>query len=333
MRVLIWLWVISLAASAAAFAEDTDEIRFGVQVAPARQSWDEIVDAVQFIEELGYDHLWVNDHFIPVLGDREAPQFESWTTLSAIVARTERIRIGVLVTGNTYRHPSVLAKMATTVDHASGGRLNFGIGAGWEEFEHRAYGIPFHTAKERADRLAESLEVITRLWTQDRPSYEGEFYRLHEAPFAPKPVQKPHPPIVVGGQGKKWIMPTVARYADEWNVPVGVEVEGIRERMKILREECRQIGRSSCVDEVSVFLPLANMTEIPLAGAATRLAARWLVDERVSRSVLAGSAEKIRERIGEYIDAGATSVIITTRPDLDRELIRRFAEEIVPTFR
>lgn len=308
-------------------------LRIGVQIAPEDASYEDIVRTAVLIEELGYDGLWLNDHFVPVMGDRDAPHFEAWTMLSALATQTKRIRLGILVTGNTYRHPAVLAKEATTVDHVSHGRLDFGIGAGWEEFEHRAYGIPFYTAEERAARLGEALEVITRLWHDDHPNYTGKYYQLLKAPFAPKPVQRPHPPIVIGGQGKKWIMPIVARYADEWNVPVGVSPAGLKSRLAAMRDECTRIGRSPCVREVSVFLPLVNISNVPLAGAATRLGARALVGKKIAQSVLAGSASDIKGRIQEFVDAGATAVILTTRPSLNHDLMRRFATEIAPAFR
>ena len=238
------------------------------------------------------------------------------------------------MSGNTYRHPAVLAKMATTVDHVSKGRLELGLGAGWEEFEHRAYGIPFYSAKERAARLGEALAMITDLWDGNEPSrFAGTYYQLHDAPFLPRPVQQPHPPIVVGGQGEKWIMPLVARYADEWNVPIGLTPDAVKQRLDRLRDDCAKIGRTPCVRQVSVFLPLANITDIPLAGAATRLGARVLVDERAAVSVLAGSADEIKEKIRSYLDVGATSVIITTRPSINHELMKRFASEIMPAFR
>ncbi len=330
MRRFLAILTAALVAGTAAAAP---RLTFGVQLAPERATWDELVETWKVIEAAGYDHAWLNDHFVPILGDRDASHFESWTLLAALAPQTERMRIGILVTGNTYRHPAVLAKMATTLDHVSRGRLEFGIGAGWEQFEHRAYGIPFYTTAERAARLGEALEVITRLWRDDHPTFQGKYYRLFRAPFAPKPVQRPHPPIVVGGQGKQWIMPLVARYADEWNVAVGVTPDGIRERMDIVRAECRRIGRTPCVERVSVFLPLVNITNVPLAGPASRLGARVLAGEAAARSVLAGSPDDIVARIREYVDAGATSVIITTRPGRNHELMRRFAAEIVPRLR
>jgi F420-dependent oxidoreductase-like protein len=329
MRIVTTI-LLALALRLAATAE---AVSFGVQMAPENTSYDEIIRTAKLVEELGYDHFWLNDHFIPIMGDKDGSHFESWTLLGSIAAETERIRLGILVSGNTYRHPAVLAKIATTIDHASRGRLNFGIGAGWEEFEHKAYGIPFYSAKERSERLGEALEVITRLWRDEHPSFDGKYYSLFQAPFSPKPVQKPHPPIVIGGQGKKWIMPLVARYADEWNAVTGISPDGIRTRLADVHEECRRLGRNPCVREVSVFLPLANITEVPLAGPATRLGARLLVDAPVARSVLAGSVAGIQDQIRPYLEAGATSVIITTRPSINHDLMRRFAREVVPGLR
>jgi len=328
-----FVFAVTLVSLTAVVPSAAERITFGVQMAPEKIGYDEIVRTAKLVEELGYDHFWLNDHFIPILGDKDGAHFESWTMLTAVATQTERIRLGLLVAGNTYRHPAVLAKMATTLDHVSRGRLSLGLGAGWEEFEHRAYGIPFHSAKERAERLGEALEVITRLWREHHPTFEGKYYSLFAAPFAPKPVQSPHPPIVVGGQGKRWIMPLVARYADEWNVPVGVSPEGMRERLGIVRAECERLRREPCVRGVSVFLPLANITRIPLAGPVTRLGARLMVDERAARSVLAGSASDIKARLREYVDAGATSFIITTRPSIDHDLMRRFATEVAAELR
>lgn len=331
MRVLTAFVLIVFGPVAA--AAETKPVQFGVQIAPESATYEEIATTWKLLEDLGYDSAWLNDHFIPTMGDRDQPHFDAWTMLAALAPQTQRIRMGILVTGNTYRHPAVLAKIATTVDHISHGRLNFGIGAGWEEFEHRAYGIPFYTAQERAERLGEALEVITLLWSAHHPSFTGKYYQLFEAPFAPKPIQQPHPPIVVGGQGKKWLMPIVARYADEWNVAVGVTPDGIRKRLEIIGAECKRINRSPCVTGVSVFLPLVNITNIPLAETATRLGARVIAGKKAARSVLAGSVDDIKARIQEYVDAGATSVVITTRPSLNHDLMRRFATEVMPAFR
>lgn len=243
------------------------------------------------------------------------------------------MRIGILVTGNTYRNPALVAKMATTIDHISRGRLALGMGAGWHEREHEAYGFPFGTARERAERLEEALHVITKLWSEDHPSHEGRYYRLERAPFAPDNVQRPRPPIVIGGQGKEWIVPLVARYGDGWNAVTGVTPDGIRERRAIIEAECRRIGRDPCPTDVSVLVPLVAITRIPLAGPVVRLGARAVVRKEVAQAVLADSPEGIRDRLQKYVDAGADEIILNLRPPFDRDLLRKFAEEIFPAFR
>lgn len=307
-------------------------VKFGVQVAPEGVSYEDLVVTFQLVEELGYDSAWLNDHFIPARGEKQAPHLESWTLLPALAQKTKKVRLGTLVASNTFRHPAVLAKMATTVDHISGGRLNFGIGAGWEEHEHRAYGIPFYTARIRAERLGEALQVIRMLWREEKPSFDGKHYQLRAAEFEPKPLQQPHPPIIVGGQGRKWILPLVARYADEWNAPVTVSPAQLREGIETIRAECQRIGREPCVQEVSIFLPLFSISELPLAETVTRLGTRLIAGD-LARNLLTGSADSIKRQIQAYLDAGATHVIITTRPGIDHDLIRRFAREIIPAFR
>ncbi len=309
-------------------------IRFGIQTSQQDVTYEQVRDIWKAAEELGFDSAWNFDHFMPILGaDTDGPCLEGWTMLAALAAETSKIRIGTLVTGNTYRNPALLAKMATTVDQISNGRVNLGIGAAWFGEEHEAYGFPFYTARERADRLDEALQVITKLWTEDHPSFSGKFYQLKDAPFSPKPVQRPHPPILVGGQGKKWIMPLVARYAQGWNAPVRLTPDGIRERIAIIKEECRRIGREPCNVEVSAFLVLYTITDVPLVGPALRLGARLLTDKAIARNVLAGSAKDITEKIRTFVDAGATHIILNVQPPFDRDLLRRFAEEVMPHFR
>ena len=329
MKKLAAVLLFTLPLAGAAFAGP--KVSFGILMSQESTTWEDLVATWKEAERLGFESAWLYDHFIPTSGDRDGSVFEGWTTLAALATQTEKIRIGILVTGNTYRNPAILAKMATTVDHISGGRLEFGIGAAWEEHEHRAYGIPFYTARERAQRLGEALEVITRLWKEEKPSFRGQYYSLHQAEFEPKPVQKPHPPIVVGGQGEKWIMPLVGRYADEWNAPL-VSPEGVRERLKIAQQARERAGRSGRLERVSVVFPLVSITNVPLAGTVTRLAARLKVEKRVADAMLAGSASSIRERIAEYVEAGANRVIVSLRPPIEHGLMRKFAEEVMPAF-
>jgi F420-dependent oxidoreductase-like protein len=332
MRIAVLL-VLAVLLAPMARAEPPPRVRFGIQTPNQNVTWDDILATWKEAEALGFDSAWVYDHFIPIFGDQDGSCLEGWTALAALAAETSRLRVGALVTGNTYRNPALLAKMATTVDQVSHGRLVLGIGAGWFERDHTAYGFTYGSARERARRLGEALAVITKLWTEDHPSFAGKYYQLEKAPFAPPNVQKPHPPIVIGGQGKRWIVPLVARYADGWNAVSGVTPDGIRERRAIIDAECKRIGRSPCPRDVSVLLPLVAITGIPLAGPVVRLGARAVVKKEVAQSILADSPAAIQRRIREYVDAGATEIILSLRPPFDRDLLRRFAQDIMPAFK
>jgi alkanesulfonate monooxygenase SsuD/methylene tetrahydromethanopterin reductase-like flavin-dependent oxidoreductase (luciferase family) len=192
-------------------------MRFGLDVAQQRMPWDEIVRRVQFAEVLGFDGAWGFDHFRPMYGEGPGETFEGMTTLAALSGLTTRIRLGLLVTGVTYRHPSVLAAQAITIDHASHGRLELALGASWFDKEHHELGIPFPPTPERFDLLQDTLETVTRLFTGELVDYEGRQLSLHQARLLPRPVQRPRPPIWVGGSGPKRTLPLVAQYADVWH--------------------------------------------------------------------------------------------------------------------
>jgi alkanesulfonate monooxygenase SsuD/methylene tetrahydromethanopterin reductase-like flavin-dependent oxidoreductase (luciferase family) len=192
-------------------------MRFGLDVAQQRMPWDEVVRRVRLAEELGFDGAWGFDHFRPMYGEGPGETFEGLTTLAALAGVTSRIRLGLLVTGVTYRHPPVLAAQALTVDHASHGRLELSLGAAWFDAEHLELGIPFPPTAERFDLLHDALEIVTRLMTGEVVSYEGRQVSLHDAQMRPLPVQRPHPPIWIGGTGPRRTLPLVARYADMWH--------------------------------------------------------------------------------------------------------------------
>ncbi len=192
-------------------------MRFGLDVAQHRVPWDELVRRVQLAEELGFEGVWGFDHFQPMYGEGPGETFEGMTTLAALAGQTSRIRLGLLVTGVTYRHPSVLAAQALTIDHASHGRLDLSLGAAWFEKEHLELGIPFPSTSVRFDLLHDALEIVTRLFTGEIVSYEGRQISLDNARLRPVPVQRPHPPIWIGGNGPRRTLPLVARYADVWH--------------------------------------------------------------------------------------------------------------------
>jgi len=206
----------------------------GCTIADLRAVW-------RIADEAGFDHLWGFDHLSPLFADVGDDILEGMTLLTAMAEATSRVRIGLMVAGNTYRHPAVVAKMATTIDHLSGGRLEFGLGAGGAEAEHVMLGIPFFTATERIGRLDEALTVCRMLWTEERASFDGRYFTLVDAVANPKPLQQPHPPIWVGGAGERLTLRVVARHADVWNV-IG-PVEEVARKATVLDQHCADIGR------------------------------------------------------------------------------------------
>src|SRR5215470_577131 len=218
-------------------------MRFGVFTSMGLQTWSGVLDLWRHLEATGWDIGCVTDHFMPNTKEREGAVLESWSTLSALAAIVPRMRVGTIVLGNTYRHPAVVAKMAAQVDIISGGRLLLGMGAGWQQNEHEAYGIPFYTMRERLDRLDEACQVLKSLWTQSRSSFKGRYYQLDDAPLDPKPVQKPNPELMIGGGGERVTLRIVARHADHWNVWGGPNI--LRHKNAVLEEHCSKVGRKS----------------------------------------------------------------------------------------
>ena len=216
-------------------------MRFGLDVAQHQLEWPELLQRVKLAEDLGFDGAWVFDHFKPLYGDPSGPCLEGWTLLAGLAANTSRIRLGTLVTGITYRHPSILATEAVTVDQISNGRLELGLGAAWNEPEHREFGIPFPAIKERAERLEEGIEVMRTLMTRDGASFKGRHYQLDNATYRPRPIQQPHPPIWVGASGEQLMLPIVARQADAWHA-FG-SADSMARKSQLLDRLAEQAGR------------------------------------------------------------------------------------------
>jgi F420-dependent oxidoreductase-like protein len=240
----------------------TPSVRIGLKYAPMGTTPERMREVWIAADEAGFDHLWIMDHFMPLVRsvtgwyqfEPTDPVFEAWTTLAAMAEVVKRIRIGVNVTGNLYRNPSVLAKTAATVDQFSSGRLEFGIGASWAEFEFTSLGIPFPPARERLERLGEACEVLKLLWTKDVADYEGRYYTLKGAIAEPKPVQKPHPPIWIGGSGEKRLLRIAAQHADVWNVVGGAPDEALR-LSRVLDSHCEEVGRNPAEIRRSIGVP------------------------------------------------------------------------------
>jgi F420-dependent oxidoreductase-like protein len=275
------------------------KLRFGIKTAPQNTTYQDMqrvwleADKVPSIE-----HAWLFDHFMPIRGDFTGPCFEGWSLLSAFAAQTSRLRVGLMVTGNTYRHPAVLANIGATIDVISQGRLDFGIGAGWNEREHAAYGMPLYKPGERIRRLGEACEVIKRMWTEKDPSFDGRYYQIKDAYCEPKPVQKPYPPFVIGGSGEKLTLRVVAQYADIWNC-VGGDVEFFQQKSAILNAHCEAIGRDPQTIERSVQIMLK-----PDNFAATR------------------------DEIRTYIVAGVTHLIVNLSMPYPEGIVHRIGQEI-----
>src|SRR6478752_585486 len=192
-------------------------MRFGLDVAQQRMTWSELASRARFADELAFDGIWGFDHFQPMYGDGPGECFEGNTTLAALTGITERVRMGLLVTGMTYRHPSVFAAEAITIDHASRGRLELSYGAAWFDKEHHELGIPFPALRDRVDAFEEAVQIVRGLLTTDGFTFEGRHFQVHDATLLPRPLQQPHPPIWIGASGEKRMMPIAARYADVWH--------------------------------------------------------------------------------------------------------------------
>jgi len=218
-------------------------MRFAIKTAPQHTSYADMLAVWQAADEIDlFESAWTFDHFYPIFSDWKGPCMEAWITTTGLAQGTKRIRVGVMVTGNVYRHPAVLANMAASLDIVSNGRLEFGFGAGWNQQECDAYGIDLPPLKERFDRFDEALDVIDGLLTQEETDYDGKYYKLTAARCEPKPVQTPRPPFVIGGGGEKRTLRSVARIGDHWNFPGG-GVEVFNAKKDVLAKHCADLGR------------------------------------------------------------------------------------------
>jgi F420-dependent oxidoreductase-like protein len=277
-------------------------------------------------DRLAYDSLWVYDHFHTVPVPSLEATFECWTLMAALAVETQRIRLGQMVTCNSYRPPSLLAKLSANVDVISHGRLDFGIGGGWYEHEYLAYGYPFPPVGERLRQMEEAIQVITAMWTQDHARFQGRYYHVDGAINEPKPVQKPHPPIWIGGSGEKVTLRIVAQRGDASNF--GGPVEEVQRLCQVLQGHCRSLGRN--YDE------LTRSTSIePLIIAEAEKEAKALADRAgVSlQDTIGGTPEQCIERIRAYERVGINYLICYFQ-DVARDLtpLRLFAEQVIPAF-
>jgi alkanesulfonate monooxygenase SsuD/methylene tetrahydromethanopterin reductase-like flavin-dependent oxidoreductase (luciferase family) len=311
--------------------DQTRRIDFGIYVPQLAFGYEDILQRARLCEELGISSLWLFDHLYgPELPD--TPSFEGWTLATALLAQTTSLRVGHLVLCATFRHPALLAKMATTLDVISGGRLELGIGSGSYEPEHERAGIPWATFASRSELLGETLEIITRMFSGEPTTYDGERFQLRDLPNLPAPVQQPRPPIHVGGVGERRTLPLVARYADVWNVPT-YAVGEVAAKRAVLDAECERIGRDpaeivTSLEAVMVLAPDdASLPELQ-AKAERRFAGGFGLHE----GGFLGTAPRIVDRIGEYCELGVTSFVFFTSDRAAEDTLRRFAADVMPEF-
>ncbi len=312
------------------------KMRFGIQTSINDVSWTELADMWRFLDrETSFYSAWTFDHFVPP-GPGQDPNgscFEGWSVLAALAAITERIRLGCLVTGVTYREPAVLAKMAATVDHISNGRLEFGIGAAWHEAEHRMYGINFPPVKERQDRLEEAVRMIRLLFDGEAPvNFDGSYYHLRDAAFAPRCVQRPHPPIMVGGGGEKRTLRTLARYGDVMNV--SGSPEAVRAKIAVLERHCREVGRDpSEIAKTASTAVIVSDNDRLIDRVATMLAAgSEMSPAEAKQRMPIGSASHVRDVVERYAEVGVSQIIMMAQAPWKREIYQRLNEEVVAQF-
>jgi F420-dependent oxidoreductase-like protein len=269
-------------------------VRFGLDISQHQLTWEEIVARAALAEDAGLDGVWVFDHFKALYADPKGPTLEGWTLLAGLARETSRVRLGTLVTGMTHRHPSVLATEVVTLDHLSGGRVECAIGAAWNEPEHRELGIPFPSTAERMDRLEEGVQVLLALFTQDDVTFEGRQYRLERATYNPKPVQRPHPPIWIGGEGRKRTLPIAGRYADAWHGWAGTQEE-LAEMSAIIDHSAEEAGR----DPSSILR--ASSLSISEPWDEVKASAAWMAAGGIGYLVIDWPTEG-RGRLEEFLE-------------------------------
>ncbi len=236
---------------------------YGIKTPPQHGSWQEFLETWRAVDQIElYDSAWNFDHFYPLTEPLDGTCFEGWTMLAALAQATSRVKIGSMVNGMHYRHPAVTANMAATVDHISGGRLQLGLGAGWMEPESNAYGIPLGSLKERSDRFEEGVEVVVSLLENEHTTFSGEYYELVDARCEPKPLQRPRPPIVIGGKGKTRTLRTTARFADHWDYTFPSAVEEWTEHDAVLRGHCDAVGRDQAEIRRSIHLAFSPDSDV-----------------------------------------------------------------------
>jgi F420-dependent oxidoreductase-like protein len=311
-----------------------DHLRFGIHAGQQYTDFPSYLELWQTAEELGLDWASVFDHFMPIQADPTGPCFEGMSLLAAMAAHTERLRCGIIVTGVTYRSPAVLANMAATIDHVSGGRLELGIGGAWYQLEHDQYGIPFPPIGERLAMMGEAAVILKSLWTEPRTTFSGRHYQLKDAMCEPKPLQQPRIPLWIGGSGERVTLRHVAAEADGWNTFL-MPVEEFDHKLDVLDAHCRDVGRDR--SDIRVQLVLQAVLGADEHEAAQQLRARadalGVTEEVLADRMLAMTPAQLAERLQPYVERGVGDFLLMARPPMDRRTLALFAGELASTLR
>ena len=290
------------------------------------EAYETMTRVAQTAEEGGFASAWLVDHFHTIPRPSQEVTFECWTSTAALARDTSTIRIGQMVTCNSYRHPALLAKMASTVDVLSHGRLNVGIGAGWDEQEYRAYGYAYPDGPERLRQLRETVQILLTMWTEQEAHFEGVYYQVRGAINQPKGVKPPHIPLLIGGDGEKVTLKLVAQYADACNV--GDDPASVKQKLAVLKQHCETVGRNyeSIHRTSTTFCLLADSDEQARALLPAERKAR--IGNKVATALI-GNPETIRQRLAAYEEAGVQELVLRFVDGTDLEALRRFAREFI----
>lgn len=311
----------------------TGSVEFGVYIPQVSLGFDEMLARARLCDELGMDSFWLYDHlYAPGL-----PQFgglEGWILATALLVQTTQLRVGHLVVNNNLRNPVLLAKMATTLDVISGGRLELGMGSGSYEAEHHEGGFPWGSFRERSERLGEALEIVTRLFAEERTSFEGHHYQVRDVPNLPRPIQQPRPPIHIGGMGLRHTLPLVARYADVWNVPA-YGLGRWEKAAAVLEAECEKFGREPSTLRWSQQAVLVLAPDQAGVAAATRTAEHHYGQPEfgMREGGFVGTPSAVADRIAEQVERGISLFVFFIFDRGKEATLRLLAEEVIPHFR
>jgi F420-dependent oxidoreductase-like protein len=311
-----------------------DHLRFGIHAGQQYTDFPSYLELWKTAEELGLDWASVFDHFMPIQTDPTGPCFEGMTLLAAMAAHTRRLRCGIIVVGVTYRSPAVLANMAATIDHISGGRLEFGLGGAWYELEHNQYGIPFPRIGQRLAMMGEAAVILKSLWTESRTTFSGRHYQLQDAMCEPKPLQEPRIPLWIGGSGERVTLRHVAAQADGWNTFL-MPMDEFEHKLRVLDAHCDVVGRDR--SEIRIQLVLQAVLGGDAHEVRDQLQARadglGVEVDTLRDQALAMTPEQLTEHLRPYVDRGVGDFLLMARPPMDRRTLELFAGEVATALR